>query len=43
MRHILVHDYYVIDIDIVWDAVERDLPSLKGNIGNMLHALETKP
>jgi uncharacterized protein with HEPN domain len=43
MRHILVHDYFVIDIDIVWDAVERDLPSLKGNIENMLHALETKP
>jgi uncharacterized protein with HEPN domain len=40
MRHILVHDYFVIDIDIVWDAVERDLPSLNGNIENML---ETKP
>ena len=30
MRHILVHDYFVIDVDIVWDAVERDLPDLKG-------------
>src|SRR3970040_1911160 len=30
MRHILVHDYFVIDIDIVWDAVDRDLPDLKG-------------
>jgi uncharacterized protein with HEPN domain len=41
MRHILVHDYFVIDIDIVWDAVERDLPGLKGKIEGMLRALET--
>ena len=43
MRHILVHDYFVIDIDIVWDAVERDLPDLKGKIEGMLRALESKP
>ncbi len=43
MRHILVHDYFVIDTDIVWDAVERDLPDLKGKIESMLRALESKP
>jgi uncharacterized protein with HEPN domain len=43
MRHILVHDYFVIDTDIVWDAVERDLPDLKNKIERMLRALETKP
>jgi uncharacterized protein with HEPN domain len=43
MRHILVHDYFVIDIGVVWDAVERDLPDLKGKIEGMLHALETMP
>ena len=42
MRHILVHDYFVIDINIVWDAVERDLPDLKSKIEEMLRALETK-
>jgi uncharacterized protein with HEPN domain len=41
MRHILVHDYFVIDIDIVWDAVERDLPPLRDKIDEMLRALET--
>jgi uncharacterized protein with HEPN domain len=41
MRHILVHDYFVIDIDIVWDAVERDLPSLRDKIEGMLRKLET--
>jgi uncharacterized protein with HEPN domain len=41
MRHILVHDYFVIDIDIVWDAVEQDLPPLRDKIAEMLRALET--
>ena len=36
VRHILVHDYFVIDIDFVWDAVERDLPPLRDNIEGML-------
>jgi uncharacterized protein with HEPN domain len=43
MRHILVHDYFVIDTDIVWDAVARDLPDLKVKVENLLRALESKP
>lgn len=43
MRHILVHDYFVIDTDIVWDAVERDLPDLKVKVETLLRALESKP
>jgi uncharacterized protein with HEPN domain len=43
MRHILVHDYFVIDTDIVWDAVERDLPDLKPKIEQLLRELEQKP
>lgn len=43
MRHILVHDYFVIDTDIVWDAVERDLPDLKTKIEGMLRKLENIP
>ena len=32
MRHILVHDYFAIDPQEVWTAVERDLPDLKRKI-----------
>jgi uncharacterized protein with HEPN domain len=28
MRHVLVHDYYRIDLDVVWDAIRLDLPEL---------------
>ena len=29
MRNILVHDYFGIDIDAVWNAIENDIPKLK--------------
>ena len=29
MRHILVHGYFDVDLDIVWNAIQADLPILK--------------
>jgi uncharacterized protein with HEPN domain len=40
MRNVLIHDYLAIDIDIVWTAVERDLPQLRGQIQAVLTASE---
>ena len=28
MRNILVHAYFRVDLDVVWDAVAKDLPDL---------------
>jgi uncharacterized protein with HEPN domain len=39
MRHILVHDYFAVDTDIVWDVIERDLPDLKVKIEALLQQL----
>ena len=36
MRNILVHDYFGIDIDVVWSAIEKDLPELEQNIKGLL-------
>jgi len=36
MRNILVHDYFGIDLDIVWRVIEVELPGLKGHILSML-------
>jgi uncharacterized protein with HEPN domain len=38
MRHILVHDYFGIDLDEVWSVVERDLPELQREIEAILKA-----
>jgi uncharacterized protein with HEPN domain len=40
MRNVLVHGYFDIDLDIVWDAVQRDAPALKPIIERLLRKLE---
>jgi uncharacterized protein with HEPN domain len=40
MRHILVHGYFNIDQDLVWDVVEHDLADLKGKINSILQKLD---
>ena len=39
MRHILVHDYFDIDLPLVWNAVERELPELKKQVTAILNKL----
>ena len=39
MRSILVHDYFRINQEIVWETVERHLPSLKSEIEWIIEAL----
>jgi len=29
MRHKLAHDYFEVDLRVVWDTVQIDLPQLK--------------
>ncbi|MBQ7517156.1 MAG: DUF86 domain-containing protein [Bacteroidales bacterium] len=36
MRHVLVHDYYQIDLEILWDIIKNDLPSLKSQVQEYL-------
>jgi uncharacterized protein with HEPN domain len=40
MRNILVHGYFEIDTDIVWDAATRDVPALKPSIERLLRVLD---
>jgi uncharacterized protein with HEPN domain len=40
MRNILVHDYFGIDVDVVWNAVEKDLPELKQKVKTLLQKYE---
>ncbi len=39
MRHILVHDYFGIDLDEVWAVVQNDLPPLKASVERLLAEL----
>ncbi|WP_366515260.1 HepT-like ribonuclease domain-containing protein [Methanoculleus sp.] len=37
MSNILIHHYFGIDRDAVWNVVERDLPALKKQILSQVH------
>lgn len=42
MRNILVHGYFEIDADIVWDAAARDVPALEPALRRLLRELEDR-
>ena len=39
MRNILVHHYFGIDLDIVWNVIKHDLPLLKRSVEALLREL----
>jgi uncharacterized protein with HEPN domain len=39
MRNVIAHEYFGIDLDEVWQVVQRDLPELK----QKLHAIAEEP
>lgn len=36
MRDILIHEYFGVDLDLVWSVVKKDLPGLKQKILKIL-------
>jgi uncharacterized protein with HEPN domain len=36
MRDKLIHDYFGVDIDAVWETVKKDIPNLKVEISSIL-------
>ena len=39
MRHILVHDYFKVDLDVAWEVIEGDLPTIKPQLQRILSKL----
>lgn len=40
MRDKLIHDYFGVDLDLVWDVVASELPSARDRIAVLLEELE---
>jgi uncharacterized protein with HEPN domain len=36
MRNILIHQYFGVDLDIIWQTLTQDLPALKGKLQKLL-------
>ncbi len=41
MRNVLVHHYFGIDLEQVWDTTNIDLPVLKANVEKILKDLDS--
>jgi uncharacterized protein with HEPN domain len=39
MRHVLVHGYFGIDLELVWGVVERELEPLRAGVSRLLEQL----
>ena len=42
MRHIMVHDYFRVDWDIVYATVQQHIPAFKAKAETMLRLLEKR-
>ena len=42
MRDKMIHEYFGVNLQLVWEAVERDLPQLRVAIESMLRQLSSK-
>lgn len=40
MRDMLIHEYFGVDTEIVWNTIEKDLPAFKAHVENILAALK---
>jgi len=41
MRNIIVHEYFGVDLEQVWDAVIRSLPRLKRDVEGILEGMKS--
>ena len=40
LRDVLAHDYLEIDLDLVWNVVDSELPNLRNIVQNLLQQLD---
>ena len=36
MRNFIIHEYFGVDLEIVWETIKKDLPSFKSEIEKLL-------
>ena len=40
-RNVLIHDYFSVDVEAVWDTIQRNIPSLKRSVQRVIAAEES--
>ena len=39
MRNVLIHDYASVDLEVVWDTLQKDIPVFKKKIQGLIEAI----
>lgn len=39
LRHRIVHEYFGVDLSLIWQIIKRDLPNFKTNLDRIRHSL----
>lgn len=42
MRDKLIHDYFGVKLEVVWETIKKRLPEIKANFKEVLKKLDTK-
>ena len=42
MRNRVIHDYFEVDLEVVWQTIKRDLPLLRPQIVQLLARIELR-
>lgn len=37
LRDILIHDYFGVDLEIIWDVIKNKIPDLKRNVDDIIN------
>lgn len=40
MRNVLVHEYFGVDSNLVWEIIKTDLPELKNNVSEIIKNMD---
>jgi len=43
LRNQLTHGYWTVDLEILWNVIEKDVPELRVQIARVLESLENSP
>ncbi len=42
MRDKLIHEYFGVDLEIVWQVIKKELPSIQPSVAEIMKALEAE-
>ena len=42
VRNVLIHEYFGVDYDIIWDSIQQDIPLLKTKLEHIVQTLDSE-